>query len=218
MEFKRRKEINRINVEIRSSEYAIKRLITQRQLLNPSIASHQERIKKIEERIEKKTSELLALQQKSKDIKNGDYDTEIENEYKKNMDAHFKRSNDKKEKVKQYKEQKRQQKENLQNHYKSIRKNTNSDKYLKRELHKFHKMMTQFPSKLEHKLENMSNNMGYMWRGLNFYGKITPDENNKKFIIFEKNDNKLLTHYYNIRYDGSVSYNQREKVLYEKKT
>ena len=62
----------------------------------------------------------------------------------------------------------------------------------------------------------MPNNMGYIWKGIHFYGR-KPEQNPNKLTIFEKKDNFLFKYIRTRLPDGSVVRNVQQKKLYDKK-
>jgi flagellar hook-associated protein FlgK len=213
MEQKRRGRINKINVDLRQMRYTVERLISQRQMLNPSIKSHVSKINEIQEKIEEKNIQIENLNSVIIKIKKGEYDDDILSEYNENMIKQQEIRNIIKDKKIEKKTKKEIQYSNIKKHNREYYRDTNISRYMKSDLNRFKRNLTNFPSNLTNKLFKMSFNMGYEWRNTYFFGRqLCHNKNN--LTIFQKEGNKLFTHIYNVNNDYTVSYNKREKTLY----
>lgn len=75
----------------------------------------------------------------------------------------------------------------------SERGNRDKEKEMFRSYKYFWKISDSIPEYLVKKLDTLPNNKGYMWKGMQIYGKL-PDDNSNKVTLFEKNK-ELLTIY-----------------------
>lgn len=214
MEQKRRRLVNNIEQQIKTIKFTIQNLKSKKQLFNPSEKSNCDSIEKIELKIKEKLDIIENYKEKIKKIKKGELDNEIEKEYRKNRDI----QNDKLKETKEKREQKKIDNENknerLRNYNRMVYKNSQRD--IDRSYRWFQKTCNRFPANLDKKLDNMPNNMGYIWKGIHFYGKL-PEEDPNTLIMFEKKDNFLYTYTRKRMPNGSIVRNVRQKKLYDKK-
>ena len=211
MEQRRRNKINLLIVKNKELKVQKQRSIQSRSILNPSISSHADKIRIMNEKIsniDESIEENLTMIQ---NIKDGLYDEEMQIESNKNMIQNKKNQEERKKKrieKKKYREERRLV-------HKKINREAWADKIrereYKREYYRFQKLSNRFPDKLKNKLKNMPNNKGYIWNGIWFFGK-KPDED-MNVTMYEKKHNMLYTHKW--RYN-----NPNEKpyyIKYEKK-
>jgi hypothetical protein len=59
---------------------------------------------------------------------------------------------------------------------------------------RFHGMVSQFPSKLQAKLDKMPNNRGFVWKGVWFMGLNPADSN--KIVMHDRFEGELYIHEY----------------------
>ena len=57
------------------------------------------------------------------------------------------------------------------------------------------KVHQSLPHFMKQNLSKMPNNKGYIWKGVNYYGKL-PEERNKPRVLLEKKGDILITHEY----------------------
>lgn len=151
-------------------------------------------INKLQSSIENYENEKKVMELRILEVEKGNLDTDIQADFEKNKQE---RSLKDKLKIKKIKEEV-DRKVDDQEKYNSIvsndyeeRKTLRQTKYEVKKAH-FHycKATETLPEKLEKNLENMPMNKGYKFRGVIFFGKLPPTEEN--YVIFERIDKDTM--------------------------
>ena len=104
-------------------------------------------------------------------------------------------------------------KREIDNFYKRERSinytNKQDQKNMNREQYKFFDICSKFPEYLKKKLDKMPNNKGYIYKGIHFYGKLPPD--NQNLCMFEKKFSKTRENILRIH-----EWKNNKYTLYEK--
>lgn len=99
-----------------------------------------------------------------------------------------------------FEEQEKKQKEVLDHVYQRERKDRIYSKYnevnMNREYEYLLRVDQSVPEYMRRNLQKMTNNKGYIWRGVHYYGHLPlpPHENPDKWVMFEKKRNELWIH------------------------
>ena len=199
IEVLRREKINELYTKIKSlqvsnqrSEETVERLrhgVFDKEYSKKKIETLRETIHNNNDRIEKCQSDI----QKTR---NGDYDDDIlsivESE---DQQFHSKRNsyNNKKEKRK---EEKNEQNQKLQNYFQNIRDNRRSERRRKynmdKEYYYYVKNSNRLPGYMKKNLKKMSNNKGYRWNNIIFFGDKPCKTYTNDSVIFEKDRKNTL--------------------------
>jgi hypothetical protein len=136
--------------------------------------------------IDKRNKEISLLKQKEIDVRNGNYDEEMNKEATKNKVVASNRNNDITKRKKQAIINK---KDRLDNIYKKQKNEIDQIKQDNREYNfgfdQYMKAVNTLPDYMRENLKEMSNNKGYIWRSCWFLGE-KERERNAPLILFEK--------------------------------
>lgn len=157
-------------------------------------------------------AQLLSLKQKLQQIEDGQYDDILTNELVQNkQNIQTKTDITKRRKVDKIKI-KSSPVSSKRNYTKYPTDDYYANKNLKREMdiaeRHYFKDVASIPDYLHDKLDNMPNNMGYIWRNIWCFGKNPPQPYFTEYIMYEKNYSQFLVHVLNKR--------TREYCIYEK--
>lgn len=185
MEAKHRSEKNRILNSIRElnsyQEFNKKKIEKYKKIyLNSEFGELT--IGKLNESIKQNTEKIDLLTQRLIDLDNGKLDIELSDQYNFNTDQ----MNKKQEFALNKKRQEKQNKINLSDRkYYTPNKNNFTERKGEYALKYYYKVCDSLPEYIIKNLENMSENKGYIWRGVYFFGK---QKTNKKqpLILFQK--------------------------------
>ena len=113
----------------------------------------------------------------------------------------------------------RSDKTGIDNFYKRERSinytNKQNKRNINREQYKFFDICSKFPEYLKKKLDKMPNNKGYIYKGIHFYGKLPPD--NQNLCMFEKKFSKTRENILRIHEWKNNKYTLYEKIGRDRK-
>lgn len=176
-----RLKIKETNSQINKNTETIKRLRN----IQDNVEFYKKQIDKLNTKIKEDESNLIELEKKLEDVTNGLYDLTLnENISKNNVIAQNKQDiSDKKNKIKN--EQKREDKKNLDLEYQTFRRYDGISSYgLQKETDRFFFNCDSIPDYIKENLKTMPNNKGYIWKGIQCFGELPPE--NDTIILFEK--------------------------------
>lgn len=187
MDQKRRREIDNINNDIRSTEHYNKvDEETISRLESENVKANSGRIQKLKEKIEERLTSLEELLSKREKIERGELDEEIASSF--NIAVQGKRKTgaqkgflnllDEDDLVKEKREKKAFVFDNSRINF-------------KKEYAYYMSQVEKLPDHLQKKINNSPNNLGWLWHGIVFYGALPP-EYNRPDIIFDKQGNTLF--------------------------
>jgi len=205
-----RNDIKTLEIQVKRNNEAIKRLNN----LEDSTDFYKLKIVKLKEQIKLDEDKIISLNQKIEDINSGKYDSEFTKTREDNNIDMKNKINLSKKKSSDEHEKKQEDKKNLDIDYKSFRKYEGiNDKTIEKETEKFLKNSDSIPDYMKNNLKEMSNNKGYIWKGITFFGFL-PRERDKT-ILFEKNRGNILKIYEIDEYDCKIfeKEGKKQKVL-----
>jgi hypothetical protein len=206
---------NKLNLELKDAENFINK--TEESIKRLRTSGYKKdyvetQLLKMQNTLEKYEDLIISITNKLEKLQRGELDDEINQEYVKNkivQDEHMK----KKHNEKQEKETKKKDAIN------NAKKENNSKKHefqqpTKKEMENQFRYMSKvhqsLPYFMKQNLSKMPNNKGYIWKGVNYYGKL-PENPNEPRVLLEKKDDVLITHEYT-----GTEYRRFEKVGKEK--
>jgi hypothetical protein len=156
-------------------------------------------IKKITDKIEEKKNKKKELEEKLRELESGNLDDKIQSEYKQNKTEITIKNDDAQKKRNIIAVQKAEDVEKSKIQYKHSREVNNSIKQGNRDVKyyekRFFNSLETLPPYIERNLNDMSNNKGYLWKGIMFFGKINNSEADCELMIFDKqNKDNLIIH------------------------
>lgn len=226
MEVKRRKIQHELNSEIRVTEANIDRCTISMKRLRMSNMGEdyvRKQIDKIKENKINKEKELDKLIEKLSKLELGELDDEINLTYQESKNIVDKKNGEKKRIRDEKKETANKGKEISKKYWGNIIQSSRSKRQKERDMQYgyryFWKTIDSLPEYMQKKLNRMPNNKGYIWRDVQFFGKL-PEEKNQPTFLFENKRGLYITHEYTKRYYRiyeKQGHNGRKKLVYEKK-
>lgn len=196
-------DIQMLEKSILRCKETIRRLQSDKQTYNPKVV-----IERYTTDLERFQKEFESLEKRLIDIDEGRYETQLREELEQNKQMIQQKSTATKKKktentliqqTKKFVPPKRGSKDYVR-----------SDRDIEREMDQheryFLKDCANIPNYLLEKLDNMPNNMGYIWKDIWCFGKLSPNHNKNEITLFEKKNQQFLVH----------TYNQQYYCLYEK--
>lgn len=146
-----------------------------------------------------KREKLIILEENVIKVDKGLLDNEIDNIIEKDREIFNKKKRESEKLIEDKRRYKEEKKEISQKYWKNIVNGTRSDKQKERDMKYgwkyYNKVIDTLPSYMKNNLREMTNNKGYIWRGVVFYGEI-PIYNEQPRILFEKKGRILVIHEY----------------------
>lgn len=196
MENLRKFEKTNINNEIRElNMYIQKDRETIERFRHQSDEYYRNQIKKLSDKIDERTTNVLYLQKRLDDLELGLLDKELSTNNEKVIDDIKRKEESTKLKKKEKTILNKTQTEKSKNFYQN---NVNSDKrqrFIKKGVDNgykyFLRTISTIPAYMKKNLSNMPNNKGYIWKDIQLFGSLPREEGNNT-VLFEKQKNGLL--------------------------
>jgi hypothetical protein len=173
-------------------------------------------IKKMISQNETHEQDIISLQERLSSIKDGKRDDII---YEKNNTENDELDKKIKQTFKKKSEDKIKKEELSvisKEYYISSRKNDRQNKYMKKSMGRsfkyYNRVIHSLPDYMKQNLDSMSNNKGYKFRDVIFYGKL-PYEYDKPSVVFEKKGGILIIHEWK---DGKYRVYHKKRNEYKK--
>lgn len=165
---------------------------------------------------------IISLNQRMEDLLNGKLLEELQektNENKKILEKKAETAVRKKEEINAIKNANKNKSKIYWEKTLSEERNVKRKKYeMKKKQDFFFNSCFSIPEYMSSKLENMPNNKGYIWKDIYLFGKLPPDKNQKKIVLFEKKYDKLFIHeWYENYFDKWEKSNNGKRVLISRK-
>jgi len=211
MEVRRRVKQNKIINDIRDIELFINRsndTISRIKGSNTGVEYIKNQIIKLTEAVSEKEDCLNKLNNLLLDIKKGNLDIELEQESNEIKEKNELQTIKNIEKKKEKKKEKEKKSAILDTYWQNTISSSRNQKQIERDIKYynkyFNKICNSLPSYMIKNLSEMSNNNGYIWRGVNFYGDLPVKPGFT--TMFEKNNSNLIIHEY-----SNTEYKRYEK-------
>jgi chromosome segregation ATPase len=203
----RRKEINKLNVQLKSlRKFNERDTETIGRYRNMKYSEFNiNKISELKDKITDREMEIQNLEKRIQNINIGLIDTELQNEINKTTVLFLNKKEKSQTKKLLDKKNKDEDKKKSLNYYKNNRKQyVNYDKEYKF----FLKKCSSLPKHLSKNLKNMPNNKGYIFKNIYFYGKKKPFGNIYKDRLYERKNGELYVH---------EIYNKKHHIIKQKK-
>jgi hypothetical protein len=146
------------------------------------------KIKSIKQKNVELSSKIDLLNEDINKLNRGDFDEELSNEIKKNLEESKNKELSSQKKKKILQDDKDEMKSQLQKHYDVENKINRSSRWLEKDMQKaydiFCKNNASIPDYILNNLEKMPSNKGYIWKNIWCFGRL-PEEKNKPVVMFD---------------------------------
>lgn len=214
---KRQSKKNELCIEIKDTKNQISQsrsIIGRLRNQTGDIEYTKNQITKYKNIIDEKSSILVELEDKLKELELGNLDDLINKEFEDNKRI-IEEKNKESLRIKELKrKEKEKTKEISKNFWNNTVKSSKSNNQLKKNIiysrRYFYKVIDSIPDYIKRNLKEMPNNKGYIWRGVNLYGE-RPARKGEPHTLFEKKKGDILViHEYHRTSNGTL-YKRFEK-------
>ena len=197
MDIRRRLKANSIKLEINECEKFIERskeTIGRLKHTNLGMEFIKKQIDKLKTSIGEKKERLSVLNSQIVIVYKGGLDNEINMEYSNNQNRKKKLDHNREMITKENKKEKQEKKEKCKKYWDGIIAASRSERQKEKDMRYaqsyFERTCNSLPEYMKRNLADMTNNKGYIWKGIYFYGKLPQEKGSR--VLFEKRKGGLL--------------------------
>jgi hypothetical protein len=194
---------NKFQIELKDAENSISRTQEAIGRIRSSLFNQEyieTQIEKLQKNVETQEELISSIKIKLEQLQSGDLDEEINQEYIKNKE-HEKNAKEEKMKKKDIKNKEKQDNKDISKKYQDKivadsrlqRQNEKDMNYSFRYMNKVHETL---PSFMKRNLSEMTNNKGYIWRGVCYYGELRERPYEPRVMFEKKAGDILIIHEY----------------------